>query len=477
MENTCKNIRCEMVNKTVPMTLVSSASQSLCRPLYDTLMSLGYKDIELLDCNEFLNTDFRQTRILVVPLNWHQKSQFHDNIDTVCKRIHHEPVLGIISNSTDLLNKEALTFCNEFLSWPCAEREIGLRIERLTKLLQSKFQLDSEREVLDEFLTLNMIGRSPSFLHVLQQIKKLARYEASVLIEGESGTGKELAAQAIHSLSERRGYPFIPVNCGAIPDSLLENELFGHSQGAFTDASTSQEGLICQAEGGTLFLDEVEIFSPKGQVMLLRFLQDQQYRSLGSNKYTQANVRIIAASNVKLRELVRQGGFRLDLYYRLYIMWIEMPPLSKRGNDILLLANYFINKFRIKYKQPEKQLDRASIKWLMEFSWPGNVRELENLLHREFLMATGKNISFGEEPNVQKDRRRTLFDRRHKALLSERFNESKARIISQFEINYLTHLIGKSNGNVTRAAKRAGMERRSLGKLLKKHSIEKPETH
>jgi len=466
-----------MVNKTVPMTLVSSASHSLCRSLYDKLLSLGYEDIELLDCNEFLSTDFHRARILVVPLNWHHKSQFHDNIDTVCKQIHHEAVLGIISTSTDLLNKEALTFCNEFLNWPCAEREIDLRIERLAKLLQGEFQLDSECQIIDEFLALNMVGRSSSFLHVLQQIKKISRCEAPVLIEGESGTGKELAAQAIHSLSERRDYPFIPVNCGAIPDSLLENELFGHRQGAFTDAKTSQEGLVCQAEGGTLFLDEVEIFSPKGQVMLLRFLQDQQYRPLGSNKYTQANIRIIAASNVKLRELVRQGEFRMDLYYRLYVMWVEMPLLSKRGNDILLLASYFINKFRIQYKQPEKQLDRASMKWLMESSWPGNVRELENLLHREFLMATGENISFGEEPNAQRDRRRTPLDRRHKALLSNKFNESKAMIVSQFEINYLTHLIGQSSGNVTLAAKKAGMERRSLGKLLKKHRIEKPKTH
>ncbi len=466
-----------MVNKAVPITLLSSASQSFCRSLYEKLVSLGYKDIELLDCNEFLSADSRQARILVVPLNQGRQSQLHDNINTVYKRIHHKPVLGIISTSTDLLHKEALTFCNEFLYWPCAEREIDLRIERLATLLQSAFQLDFESPILDEFLNLNMVGSSPPFLHVLRQIKKIARCEAPVLIEGESGTGKDLAARAIHSLSECRDYPFIPVNCGAIPDSLLTNELFGHRQGAFTDAKTVQDGLVCQAEGGTLFLDEVEMLSPKGQVTLLRFIQDQQYRSLGSNKYTQANVRIIAATNAKLQELVKQGAFRMDLYYRLYIMWLEMPPLAKRGNDILLLANYFLNKFRIQYAQPKKQLDQGSIQWLMKSSWPGNVRELENLLHREFLMTYGENISIGEEPNPQRDRRRTVFDRRHKALLDKKFTESKKRIISQFEINYLTHLIGKSSGNVTLAAKRAGMERRSLGKLLKKHRIEKPKTH
>ena len=263
------------------------------------------------------------------------------------------------------------------------------------------------------------------------------------------------------------------MNCGAIPDSLLENELFGHQQGAFTDAKNSQDGLVCQAERGTLFLDEVETFSPKGQVILLRFLQDQQYRSLGSNKHRQANVRIIAASNVKLEKMVKQCEFRMDLYYRLFIIPITMPPLSRRGNDILELTNYFLNKFRIQYNQPEKLLDQDSIQWMMNYHWPGNVRELENMLHREFLMAQGSYIKLGEDHFIPRNRRESYIDRRRSDLFLGNFNEVKSRVISQFERTYLTSLLRETEGNVTMAAKKAGKERRTLGKLLKKYGISK----
>ena len=460
-----------MTRKTVPITLVSTVSQYSCSSLHEKLTHLGYKNIDYLNCNDFLKTDSGQSRVFIVPLSFIQQSKVHANINTAFKRIHHNPILGIIPTSTDKWSKEALRFCNEFLYWPCAKREIDLRLERLANLLHINAAMGPERLRCDEFLSLNMVGSSPPFLHVLQQIKKIACCEAPVLIEGKSGTGKELTARAIHYLSERSDHPFVPMNCGAIPDSLLENELFGHQQGAFTDAKTSQEGLVCLADGGTLFLDEVETFSAKGQVILLRFLQDQQYRSLGSNKHKQANVRIIAASNANLQEMVKQGQFRMDLYYRLYIMPILLPPLSQRGNDVIELANYFLNKFREQYNQPEKQLDQDLIQWMLNYSWPGNVRELENMLHREFVMADGPYIKLSEDYIFHKDRRTRSIDRRQCQLFKGSFNEVKTMVVSQFEKTYLTRLLREAEGNVTLAAKKAGKERRTFGKLLKKHGI------
>lgn len=459
-----------VAHETVPLTLVATVSQSSCRSLYEKLTTFGYKDVYTVDCNEFLATVAREDRVFVVPLGNSRQSRIPANIHALLQR---KPVLGVISAASEPCSEEILRFCNEFVCWPCSKKEIELRIERLSYLLQTHAGSEERRQMGDEFLRLNMVGSSPAFLHILRQIKKISRCEAPVLIEGESGTGKELTARAIHYLGVRRDNPFVPLNCGAIPDSLLENELFGHLQGSYTDARTAQEGLICQAEGGTLFLDEVETFSPKGQVILLRFLQDQQYRALGSNKHKQANVRIIAASNVKLGEMVKQGEFRMDLYYRLYIMPIIMPPLAQRGHDVLELAHYFLQKFRRQYNFQEKHLDQELIHWMLAYNWPGNVRELENMLHRGFLMADGPCIKLGEDHVMEKDLEASRIESGKSHALRGNFNEVKARVISEFEKTYLTRLLRETRGNVTLAARRAGKERRAFGKLLKKHGITK----
>lgn len=383
------------------------------------------------------------------------------------------PCLGIFPGHERNWDLELLKCCDEFVGWPCHRDELAMRLKQLHPAAQQSMIRTAETRDLEEFVSLNMVGSSLPFLKVVNQIKKIARSTAPVLIEGETGTGKEMAARAIHYLGERRDYHFIPVNCGAIPDDLLENELFGHEEGAFTDAKNRQQGLIDLADHGTLFLDEVETFTPKGQVVLLRFLQDQRYQPLGSNKFRQADVRIITACNTNLNELVRHGEFRLDLYYRLYIIAIKMPPLYRRENDIWELTKHFLNKLRVQYDQPDKHLHPDSFKWMRRYRWPGNVRELENLLHREFLLSEGPVIKLGEIAARQVERRKNIMDRRQDFLLDGDFNEAKTRIVSQFEKNYLTRLLQESEGNVTLAAKRAGKERRALGKLLKKHGISK----
>lgn len=315
----------------------------------------------------------------------------------------------------------------------------------------------------------NIIGRSPAFMEMARLILKIGECDAPVLIEGETGTGKELASRAIHYLGSRRDSPFIAVNCGAIPDTLVESELFGHHKGAFTDAKESRSGLITQAHGGTLFLDEIENLSPKGQVTLLRFLQDQHYSPLGSRTSEKADVRIITATNVDLEKLVEQGEFRQDLLFRLKILLLELPPLRARHGDAELLAQHFIRQFSAKYGKPATSLHPDTVSWMNSYAWPGNVRELENLIHREFLLAEEPQISIKCKANGAEQRK--SLDRRLAQFVNRDFNTAKATVIEDFEKKYLCNLLSLAHGNVTLAAKMAGKERRALGKLLKKHGI------
>lgn len=320
-----------------------------------------------------------------------------------------------------------------------------------------------------------LIGQSGPFRGMLALVEKIAGHDATVLIVGETGTGKELAARAIHYLSRRADKPFIPVNCGALPDQLIENELFGHGKGAYTDARESQLGLIAQARGGTLFLDEVDALSPKAQVSLLRFLQDGQYRPLGSSRMESADVRVLAACNVDLGERVREDRFRADLHYRLNVMELEVPPLRARGQDVALLAQHFMAEAAGLFKLPNKTLHPDTLRWLSAQAWPGNIRELRNRIQRAFLLSEGPVIRIGAEAPAQE--RRCQADRRQPMAGTLNFNEAKQRALADFERGHLIRLMRQSAGNVSQAARLAGKERRTLGKLLKKYRIEPSQFH
>ena len=324
---------------------------------------------------------------------------------------------------------------------------------------------------MEDLARLNLVGESSAFLRSVELIRRYAACDATVLIHGETGTGKELAARGIHYLGARRDFPFIPVNCGAIPDNLVENELFGHTKGAYTDARDTRAGVIADAEGGTLFLDEVETLTARAQVALLRFLQDQHYRPLGGKHIMVANVRIIAASNESLAGRARRGQFRQDLLFRLNIMGLEMPSLRARRADVAALASHFLRRFSRQYGRPEKPLSRASLALIDRYEWPGNVRELENLVHREYLLCQGSEIEIdpaGLDPN--------RFGPGAAAFTlkgADCFQAAKARAIAEFERSYLAQLLTETHGNVSLAARRSGKERRSLGKLLKKYGIDR----
>lgn len=232
---------------------------------------------------------------------------------------------GIFKSGGAAWDSSILEHCEEFSRWPCEGQELRVRLEKLC-LRRGQGAADEWDEIDQDFVNLNLVGRSPNFLQKLSFAKKIGQCVAPVVIQGETGTGKEIFARALHYLGKRRDYPFVPVNCGAIPDSLLENELFGHERGAFTDAHDRQPGWVKQADQGTLFLDEVDSLSPKAQVALLRFLQDQVFHPLGSKEPSRVNVRIIAASNQNLQAQVCNHQFRQDLFYRLNVLSLMLPP-------------------------------------------------------------------------------------------------------------------------------------------------------
>ena len=316
----------------------------------------------------------------------------------------------------------------------------------------------------DDELRGALVGTSPEFASTLAQIRRVAASEAPVLIEGETGTGKELVARAVHYWGVRDTGPFVPVNCGALPDHLLEAELFGHERGAFTDAKLARRGLVAEANGGTLFLDEVDALSAKAQITLLRFLQDQRYRPLGSSRELSSNARLVAAANHPLADAAKQGNFRCDLMYRLKILYIELPPLRERSGDAEQLAQHFVAQLCAKYRLPLKRFDEPTLVWIRSHPWPGNVRELENWVHRALLMADGLMIhaALGDAPADSGG-----------APGIDNFQHAKAAAVHRFERDYVLSVMRKAGGNVTRAAQIAGKERRAFGKLIKKYGIER----
>ena len=315
-----------------------------------------------------------------------------------------------------------------------------------------------------------LIGRAPPFLDVLRQIGTIADTHAPVLIEGETGTGKELVARAMHYCGPRSAMPFIPANCGALPDTLIENEFFGHVRGAYTDAREPQQGLVAQAQGGTLFLDEIETLPLRGQVALLRFLQDFRYRPLGSARDQVANVRVIAATNGDLEQVVTQKQFRPDLFYRLKILTLRLPALRERPGDVELLAEHFVRVYASQYNVPGPKFSAPDLEWIRLHAWPGNVRELENLFHRAVGHSRGKAMLAVAPPHVRRSppppsAAQTVCPR------DLDFQSAKAAAVEEFERAYISRALHETGGNVSAAARRSGKERRAFGKLMKKHGF------
>ncbi len=307
---------------------------------------------------------------------------------------------------------------------------------------------------------------------VYSLITRVAASSSTVLILGESGTGKEMVARAIHERSSRQAEPFMAINCSAVPETLLESELFGHQKGSFTGAIADKKGLFEEAGKGTLFLDEVGEISPPIQVKLLRVLQDGQFRPLGGTRMIRGETRVLSASNRNLEEAVRNKKFREDLYWRLNVIGITLPPLRDRKEDIVLLAEYFLKKYAERAGKPVEGISLDALEALQNYRWPGNVRELENAIERAVVLGEGGVITARDLPPPILGELFYMVEKQPGDVSSRlRYQESKQKALNLFNRNYISNVLKQTSGNVSMAADRAGMDRSNFKKLVLKSRI------
>lgn len=337
--------------------------------------------------------------------------------------------------------------------------EANSLVPRIRKLIRNEDPIQRIRESVG---LKHLVGEAESFVKELKKIPLLASYDIPALIAGETGTGKEFCARAIHYLSDRSTGPFVPVNCGALPADLIESELYGHELGAYTGAGPARKGLIEEASGGTLFLDEIDSLLPSSQVKLLRFLQDKKFRRLGSSEERHSDTRVVAATNIDLPGAIEEGRIRQDLFYRLELLPIILPPLRERHGDIPLLARFFLKKWGESFKKTIINFTEGAMSKLTLYDWPGNVRELEHAIERAVLLT--------ERPIVSPDAIVLGVLRQTNEPLQS-FQRAKHEAIARFERSYLLRALEVSNGNVSQASSIARKPRRAFWALLKKYSI------
>ncbi|HVZ73684.1 MAG TPA: sigma-54 dependent transcriptional regulator [Polyangia bacterium] len=332
-----------------------------------------------------------------------------------------------------------------------AERALRSEVIRLRAEVQRSYRFD------------NIIGKSAPMQEVFGLIRRLSGSAAAVLVTGESGTGKELVAKSIHYNSPRAGRPFVPLNCAAIPDALLESELFGYKRGAFTDARADRAGLFVEADGGTIFLDEIAELSPALQAKLLRVLQEGEIRPLGAARAERVDVRVIAATNRDLEKRLETGAFRADLYYRLNVIHIHLPPLRARAEDLLPLAEHFLGACAARARKEVRALDESAKKAILGHAWPGNVRELENTIERAVALCEGGVIRAGDLPTAVRERRVGEPDTLAVAL-------ARGLTLADVERDYIQRVVTAEGGNKTRAAQRLGLDRKTLYRKLEEYA-------
>jgi DNA-binding NtrC family response regulator len=314
-----------------------------------------------------------------------------------------------------------------------------------------------------------LVGKSPAMLAVFDLVQKAARSEANILIQGESGTGKELIARAIHANSPRASEVFVPVDCASLPDTLLESELFGHERGAFTGADRVKPGMIEVADRGTLFLDEIGELPLALQSKLLRALQERQIRRVGGTKFLNVDVRLVSATSRDTAEQVRKGEFREDLFYRVNVITIALPPLRDRAGDVALLAYHFLRRYGRNRERPLEEIEAEALALLEAHAWPGNVRELQNVVERACALADGPSMRVRDLPEHVRGRGRGTAPVLPGKDLSLR--DARETWLRAFAQEYLTDLLHRHGGNISQAAKAAGVDRKTLHRLLAKHGI------
>jgi two-component system nitrogen regulation response regulator NtrX len=352
----------------------------------------------------------------------------------------------------------------DFMEKPLQKEKILLILNHLfeNKRLKDRYHR-LKMEVEDEY---QILGISPAIEKLREELKKVAVTDSKVLIQGESGTGKELAAWAIHEWSERRAHPFIKMNCAAIPLELTESELFGYEKGAFTGANERRDGKFTQADLGTLFLDEIADMSLAVQTKVLRVLQDGNFERVGGKETQSVDVRVVAATNKNLENLVNEGQFREDLFYRLNVLPINIPPLRERPEDITILIDHFITRYCKKNNRRAVEIDQAALQKLQAYHWPGNIRELQNMIERLVIMASGEGVTEKDLPHHIFDVPRDILPTDQDSLTLKAFREKTDR-------EFIQSVLQKCDGNVSEAARLLGVERTNLHKKMKALGIDR----
>ncbi len=406
--------------------------------------------IQILDANaiDLVITDLRMPGASGVDLVRHVRENFK------------ETEIMIITGYPTVQSAVAAvkTGAEDYLAKPFTDAELFSSVQRILETLRRK-KAGSRPPVQKMPAAYGLLGESPAIIQVGNMIAKAAMTSATVLITGESGTGKELVSRAIHYTSPRASAPFVPVNCGAIPEELIESELFGHVKGAFTSATETRAGFFQTADGGTIFLDEVSEMSLATQVKLLRVLQDKEICMVGSSRPRKVDVRILASTNKDLLGLVRKGVFREDLFFRVNVITIDLPPLRERGNDIQLLISHFSKKFADEMGKKAPVFSPRALQALQDYHWPGNVRELENVIQRMIVLMDDDVVDVPDLPPLM------------------RFSASRegdlGRTLAEVEAGYIRNVLASVDGNRTRASEILGIDRKTLRKKL--HNTTGPE--
>lgn len=432
----------------VPDT-VEILERNLTEQGYQTYTAPGTAQaLEILDATkiDLVITDYKMPGVNGLDLVKHVRENFKDTeIMMITGYASVEGAVEAIKSGAE-----------EYLSKPFTDDELLAAIQKaLDKLHQRK--AGHQLSQMTETTPYGLIGASEAMAKISNMLRKAASTTSTVLITGESGTGKELVARAIHYCSARGSGPFVPVNCGGIPDGLLESELFGHVKGAFTGATQSRAGFFQTADGGSIFLDEISELSGSLQVKLLRVLQDKRVRMVGADRPCEVDVKILAATNTDLHGLVKKGTFREDLFFRLNVITISVPPLRERGDDILLLTHHFATKFAKEFSKPVPRFSDRALQALKNYDWPGNVRELENIVHRIVVMTDDESIDVPDLPSLM------------------RFSAVRGygldRTLAEVEAEHIQRVLSSTGGNKTSAAKVLGIDRKTLREKLKQYNI------
>lgn len=456
-----------MPNAAKGHILVIDDEQNMCDLLRDDLALRGFTVESFTSPLEAVNAiAATEADVVLTDLNMPQMDGLQ-----LCERVvANRPDLPVVVmtafGSLDSAIEAIRAGAWDFVTKPIESDLLEIVLQRAVRHHQIQEELRHQTTPQDHNVQFeDMQGASPLMQNVFQQIRQFAPTQASILITGESGTGKELAARAIHRRSPKKDGPFVAINCAALPENLLESELFGHARGAFTDARDTRTGLFQQADGGTLFLDEIGDFPLSLQAKLLRAMEQRTVRPVGGNQEVPFDARILTATNRDLQRAVEEGRYREDFYYRINVIQLELPPLRSRGTDVLLIARHLIRHFALLSNKQVDGLTDPVAERLLNYSWPGNVRELRNVIERAVALTQVSKLVVDDLPE-------NIRDYRHSRMTIDSLNPAELQPLEAVEQRYIRHVLDSVNGNRTEAARILGIDRKTLYRRLKEYESE-----